>query len=48
MCDFCKDIGTEEKALLTHEMEIGNGNICEYGETAYMEIHNCPMCGHNL
>ena len=68
MCDFCKDIGTDEKALLTHEMEIGNGNICEYGvyvymqdgkvylslcdadngETSYMEIHNCPMCGRNL
>ena len=68
MCDFCKDIGTDEKALLTHEMEIGNGNICEYGvyiyrqngkvylslcdaeygEHAYMEIHNCPMCGRNL
>ena len=31
MCDFCKDIGTDEKAVLTHEMEIGNGNICEYG-----------------
>ena len=68
MCDFCKDIGTDEKALLTHEIEIGNGNICEYGvyvyrqdgkvflslcdaeygEHAYMEIHNCPMCGRNL
>ena len=68
MCDFCKDIGTDEKALLTHEMEIGNGNICEYGvyiyrqngkvylslcdaeygEHAYMEIHNCPICGRNL
>ena len=68
MCDFCKDIGTDEKALLTHEMEIGNGNICEYGvylyrqngnvylslcdaeygEHAYMEIHNCPMCGRKL
>ena len=68
MCDFCKDIGTDEKALLTHEMEIGNGNICEYGvylyrqngkvylslcdaeygEHAYMEIHNCPMCGRNI
>ena len=68
MCDFCKDIGTDEKAILTHEMEIGNGNICEYGvylyrqngkvylslcdaeygEHAYMEIHNCPMCGRNL
>lgn len=68
MCDFCKDIGTDEKALLTHEMEIGNGNICEYGvyvyrqngkvflslcdaeygEHAYMEIHNCPMCGRKF
>ena len=68
MCDFCKDIGTDEKALLTHEMEIGNGNICEYGvyvyrqdgkvylslcdaengETSYMEIHNCPMCGRKF
>ena len=68
MCDFCKDIGTDEKALLTHEMVIGDGNICEYGvyvyrqygkvvlslcdadngETAYTEIHNCPMCGRNL
>ena len=68
MCDFCKDIGTDEKAILTYEMEIGNGNICEYGvylyrqngkvylslcdaeygEHAYMEIHNCPMCGRKL
>lgn len=68
MCDFCKDIRTDEKALLTHEMEIGNGNICEYGvyvylqngkvfislcdaeygEHAYMEIHNCPMCGRKF
>ena len=68
MCDFCKDICTDEKALLTHEMEIGNGNICEYGvysyrqdgkvylslcdaengETSYMEIHNCPMCGRKF
>ena len=68
ICDFCKDIGTDEKALLTHEMVIGDGNICEYGvyvyrqygkvvlslcdadngETAYTEIHNCPMCGRNL
>ena len=49
-------------------MEIGNGNICEYGvyvyrkngkvyislcdaengETAYTEIHNCPMCGRKF
>ena len=49
-------------------MDIGNGNICEYGvyvyrhygkvvislcdaengETAYMEIHNCPMCGRKF
>lgn len=68
MCDLCKDIGTDEKAILTYEMEIGNGNICEYGvyvyrqngkvflslcdaeygEHAYMEIHNCPMCGRKL
>ena len=68
MCDFCKDIGTDEKAILTYEMEIGNGNICEYGvylyrqngkvylslcdaeygEHAYMEIHNCPMCGRKF
>lgn len=68
MCDLCKDIGTDEKAILTYEMEIGNGNICEYGvyvykqngkvylslcdanngETSYMEIHNCPMCGRKL
>ena len=68
MCDFCKDIGTDEKAILTYDMEIGNGNICEYGvylyrqngkvylslcdaeygEHAYMEIHNCPMCGRKL
>ena len=38
MCNFCKDIGTEEKALLTYEMEIGNGNICEYG--VYVYRHN--------
>jgi len=68
MCDVCKDIGTDEKAILTYEMEIGNGNICEYGvylyrqngkvylslcdaeygEHAYMEIHNCPMCGRKF
>ena len=49
-------------------IEIGNGNICEYGvyvyrqngkvflslcdaengETAYTEIHNCPMCGRKF
>lgn len=23
MCDFCKDIGTTENAVLTHEMGIG-------------------------
>ena len=68
MCDFCKDIGTEVKPILTHELDVGDGNICEYGvyvylqygkvvlslcdadngETAYTEIHNCPMCGRNL
>ena len=37
MCDFCKDIGTDEKALLTHEMEIGNGNISEYGVYVYRQ-----------
>ena len=37
MCDFCKDICTDEKALLTHEMEIGNGNICEYGVYVYRQ-----------
>lgn len=37
MCDFCKDIGTDEKALLTYEMEIGNGNICEYGVYLYRQ-----------
>lgn len=37
MCDFCKDIGKEEKAILTHEMEIGNGNLCEYGVYIYRQ-----------
>ena len=37
MCDFCKDIGTDEKAILTYEMEIGNGNICEYGAYIYRQ-----------
>ena len=37
MCDFCKDIGTDEKAILTYEMEIGNGNICEYGVYLYRQ-----------
>lgn len=68
MCDFCKDIGTEVKPILTHELDVGYGNLCEYGvylyrqdgkvylslcdanngETSYMEIHDCPMCGSNL
>ena len=68
MCDFCKDICTDEKALLTHELDVGYGNLCEYGvyvyrqygkvvlslcdaengETAYTEIHNCPMCGRKF
>ena len=68
MCDFCKDIGTEVKPILTHELDVGYGNLCEYGvyvyrqngkvflslcdaengETAYTEIHNCPMCGRKL
>lgn len=68
MCDFCKSIGTDEKAILTHELDVGDGNACEYGvyvyrqdgkvvlslcdadngETAYMEIHRCPMCGREF
>lgn len=36
-CDFCKDIGTDEKAFLAHEMGIGNGNICEYGVYVYRQ-----------
>ena len=31
MCDFCKDIGMDENPILTHDLDIGNGNICEYG-----------------
>ena len=31
MCDFCKNIGTEEKAILTHKLDVGDGNLCEYG-----------------
>ena len=30
MCKFCKDIGTDEKAILTHELDVGDGNSCEY------------------
>ena len=37
MCDFCKDIGTEVKPILTHELDVGDGNICEYGVYVYRQ-----------
>ena len=37
MCDFCKNIGTEEKAILTHELDVGDGNSCEYGVYVYRQ-----------
>ena len=28
MCDFCKYIGINEKSILTHELDVGDGNLC--------------------
>lgn len=37
MCEFCKNIGSEEKAILTHELDVGDGNSCEYGVYIYRQ-----------
>ena len=37
MCDFCKDIGTEVKPILTHDLDVGYGNLCEYGVYVYRQ-----------
>lgn len=37
MCEFCKNISETEKPILTHELDVGDGNSCEYGVYIYRE-----------